>query len=82
MLATAVRILFAPYGTRGDVQPLIPLALALEARGHRIRFVAPANAVAWVRERGLACESNGVDVEAEVRAIESNRGQRRRPSAQ
>jgi vancomycin aglycone glucosyltransferase len=72
MHATAVRILFAPYGTRGDVQPLIPLALALEARGHRIRFVAPANAVAWVRERGFVCESNGVDVEAEVRALESN----------
>ena len=71
MQATAVRILFAPYGTRGDVQPLIPLALALEARGHRIRFVAPANAVPWVQARGFACESNGVDVEAEVRAIES-----------
>ena len=67
-----MRILFAPYGTRGDVQPLIPLAQALEARGHRIRFVAPANSVAWVRERGFACASNGVDVEAEVRAIESD----------
>jgi UDP:flavonoid glycosyltransferase YjiC (YdhE family) len=72
MPATPVRILFAPYGTRGDVQPLIPLALALEARGHRIRFVAPANSVASLQQHGFACESNGVDVEAEVRAIESD----------
>ena len=75
----AVRILFAPYGTRGDVQPLIPLARALAARRHQIRFVVPANAVAWVRARGFECESNGVDVEAEVRAIASSGwGMRRR----
>lgn len=67
-----MRILFAPYGTRGDVQPLIPLASALAARGHDIRFVVPANAVAWVRARGFSCESNGVDVEAEVHAIASD----------
>jgi len=73
-----VRILFAPYGTRGDVQPLIPLAMALGARGHQIRFVAPANAVQWVRARGFACESNGVDVESEVRAIESDAAAMRR----
>ena len=66
-----VRILFAPYGTRGDIQPLIPLAQALEVRGHRVRFVAPENSVRWVGALGFECISNGVDVEAEVRAIES-----------
>jgi vancomycin aglycone glucosyltransferase len=66
-----VRILFAPYGTRGDIQPLIPLAQALEVRGHRITFVAPENSVRWVATLGFDCVSNGVDVEAEVRAIES-----------
>ena len=66
-----MRILFAPYGTRGDIQPLIPLAQALEVRGHRITFVAPENSVHWVGTLGFDCVSNGVDVEAEVRAIES-----------
>lgn len=66
-----MRILFAPYGTRGDIQPLIPLAQALEVRGHRITFVAPENSVRWVGTLGFDCVSNGVDVEAEVRAIES-----------
>jgi UDP:flavonoid glycosyltransferase YjiC (YdhE family) len=62
-----VRILFAPHGTRGDIQPLIALAQALEPRGHHITFVAPQNAVRWIQARGFACESNGVDVEAQVR---------------
>ena len=67
-----MRFLFAPYGTRGDVQPLISLARTLEARGHAVRFLTPSNSVEWVRSYGFACESNGVDVEAEVRSIESD----------
>lgn len=67
-----MRILFAPHGTRGDIQPLIALARALEGRGHRIAFVAPQNAVGWIQARGFACETNGVDVEAQVRAIASS----------
>jgi vancomycin aglycone glucosyltransferase len=70
--ARTVRILFAPYGTRGDVQPLIPLAMALLTRGHEIRFVVPANSVAWVSALGFPCQSNGVDVEVEVQAIASD----------
>src|SRR2546422_6072670 len=63
-----MRILLAPHGTRGDVQPLLPLAHALAGRGHDVRFVAPANAVASIRASGFACESNGIDVEAMLRA--------------
>ena len=77
-----MRILFAPYGTRGDVQPMLALALGLTSRGHRVKFVAPSNSVAWIRAHGLECESNGVDVEAEIRAAGSDpaamRGHRRR----
>jgi UDP:flavonoid glycosyltransferase YjiC (YdhE family) len=73
-----VRILFAPHGTRGDIQPLIALAQALETRGHRIAFVVPQNAVNWVQARGFACESNGVDVEAQVRSLASSMSRMRR----
>ena len=66
-----MRILLAVYGTRGDIQPLIALAVALQARSHSVCFLVPSNSVQWVRARGFACESNGVDVEAEVRSIES-----------
>lgn len=48
-----MRILLAPYGTRGDVQPMLALALGLTSRGHRVKFVAPANFVEWIRAHGI-----------------------------
>ncbi|MGH9239399.1 MAG: glycosyltransferase [Vicinamibacterales bacterium] len=57
-------VLLAPYGSRGDVQPLIAFGKALIARGHRVRFVAPAEAVHTVTSHGLPCGSNGVDLQA------------------
>jgi vancomycin aglycone glucosyltransferase len=63
-----VRILLAPHGTRGDVQPIVALAVALRARGHVVQLVAPANFVAWVRGYGLDTESDGIDVEAQLRS--------------
>jgi vancomycin aglycone glucosyltransferase len=59
-----MRILLAPHGTRGDVQPIVALAVALRARGHTVRLVAPANFVSWVRGYGFDTESDGIDVEA------------------
>jgi len=40
-----MRVLLAPHGTRGDVQPALALAVVLRARGHDARFVAPSNAL-------------------------------------
>jgi len=59
-----MRVLLAPHGTRGDVQPMLALAHALRARGHAAAFVAPSNFVAWIRAQGFDAESNGIDVEA------------------
>ena len=59
-----MRILLAPHGTRGDVQPIVALAVALRARGHVVQLVAPANFVSWVRGYGFDTESDGIDVEA------------------
>src|SRR5262245_17526734 len=63
-----MRVLLAPHGTRGDVQPMIALALGLRDRGHDAAFLAPDNFVAWIRGFGFACEPNGVDVEAALRS--------------
>ena len=62
-----MRILLATHGTRGDVQPVLALAIALRARGHDVAFVTPANFVEWVSSYGFRCESDGVDVEAVLR---------------
>ena len=67
-----MRILLAPHGTRGDVQPLLALAVALRARGHEAVFVAPANSVAWIRAYGFPCESDGVDIEAVLRSPDAD----------
>src|SRR5215510_3122464 len=59
-----MRVLLAPHGTRGDVQPMIALAYALRDRGHAAVFSAPSNFVGWVRSHGFDADSNGIDVEA------------------
>jgi vancomycin aglycone glucosyltransferase len=59
-----MRVLLAPHGTRGDVQPLLALALGLRERGHESIFLVPDNFVAWIRGYGFSCEGNGIDVEA------------------
>jgi len=63
-----MRILLASHGTRGDVQPIVALGVALKARGHSVQLVAPANFVTWVRGFGLDAQSDGVDVEALLRS--------------
>jgi len=63
-----MRILLAPHGTRGDVQPIVALAVALRARGHDLVLTVPANFVAWVRGHGFDTESDGIDVEALLRS--------------
>ncbi len=63
-----MRILLASHGTRGDVQPIVALGVALQARGHAIQLVAPANFVTWARGYGLDAQSDGIDVEALLRS--------------
>jgi len=63
-----MRILLASHGTRGDVQPIVALGVALRERGHVVQLVAPANFVTWIRGYGLDAQSDGVDVEALLRS--------------
>jgi vancomycin aglycone glucosyltransferase len=63
-----MRILLVSHGTRGDVQPIVALGVALKARGHLVQLVAPSNFVTWVRGHGLDMQSDGIDVEALLRS--------------
>ena len=63
-----MRVLLAPHGTRGDIQPMLALAVALRARGHIVRFSIPRGFLAWVGACGFEAVSNGVDIEAEMRS--------------
>ncbi|MCW5979894.1 MAG: glycosyltransferase family 1 protein [Bryobacteraceae bacterium] len=48
-----MRVLLAPIGTRGDVQPLVALGLALRERGHDVVLGAPANFDSFAASFGL-----------------------------
>jgi vancomycin aglycone glucosyltransferase len=62
-----VKIVLAPIGTRGDVQPLIAVGVALRARGHAVVVCAPENYGAWVGGLGLEFRRGGGDFDRLLR---------------
>jgi UDP:flavonoid glycosyltransferase YjiC (YdhE family) len=63
-----MRVLLAPHGTRGDIQPMLALAVALRARGHSAWFAVPEGFLAWIHACGFDAVANGVDIAAEMQA--------------
>jgi len=47
-----MKIALCTYGSRGDVQPLLALALALRDAGHQALLVGPPDFAAWAESRG------------------------------
>lgn len=56
-----VRIVLASYGTRGDIEPCIAIARALQSRGHDVRVAVPRNLVGFAEEAGIAAVAYGPD---------------------
>lgn len=67
-----MRILIAAFGSRGDVQPMLALALGLRDAGHVVTFAAPPNFAAWIRSFDLRFEPVGSDVEKAIEEIGLN----------
>jgi vancomycin aglycone glucosyltransferase len=61
------RVVLAPIGSRGDVQPMLALGCGLAARGHDVTMAAPANFEPWIRAHHLAFAPVGADMEADLR---------------
>ena len=55
----SVRILLSTIGTRGDVQPLVALALELQARGHGVQLCVPPDFERWITDLGLPVTTIG-----------------------
>jgi UDP:flavonoid glycosyltransferase YjiC (YdhE family) len=70
-----MRIVLAPQGSRGDVQPLLALGQALAARGADVAVVAPPEARPDAETRGLEFHATGPGLraflEANARAVHS-----------
>jgi vancomycin aglycone glucosyltransferase len=57
-----VRVLLSTIGSRGDVQPLVALALQLRARGADAHFCVPPDFRAWIEGLGFAVTPVGPEV--------------------
>jgi vancomycin aglycone glucosyltransferase len=52
----------ATYGSRGDVQPIVALALGLAARGHTVSLAGPPEWRSWARSLGCPYTALGRDL--------------------
>jgi vancomycin aglycone glucosyltransferase len=57
-----MRVLISSIGTRGDVQPVIALALEFRKRGHEVRVCVAPNFKEWVESFGLTFLPIGPDL--------------------
>jgi sterol 3beta-glucosyltransferase len=58
-----MKITILTYGSRGDVQPFLPLSLGLTAKGHSVKLAAPFRFKQLVEEHGIQFVSLAGDPE-------------------
>lgn len=58
-----MNITILTFGSRGDVQPFLPLSLGLISRGHKVTLAAPARFKSLVEEHGITFYSLAGDPE-------------------
>jgi UDP:flavonoid glycosyltransferase YjiC (YdhE family) len=59
-----MKIVLATFGSRGDVQPMLALSLALKSKGHNVLLAAPPEKSDWARQLGCPFHPLGSDVTA------------------
>lgn len=57
-----MKALISSIGTRGDVQPILALAIELKALGHEARLCVAPNFNPWVQSFGIECVPIGPDL--------------------
>ena len=65
-----MRIFLATCGSRGDVQPMLALCLALQSAGHDVMLAGPPEKEAWAEKLGCPYTRLGKDVTAFVDNLE------------
>lgn len=66
------RFILAPFGSRGDVDPLIALGLELQARGNSVLLLAPANFERDAQLSGLEFSASAPDFSRHFDGSQSN----------
>ncbi|WP_437684262.1 glycosyltransferase [Sorangium sp. So ce131] len=55
-----MRVLLTGVGTRGDVQPVVALAVEMRRRGHDVRLCVPPNFIDWAGGMGFKATPIGI----------------------
>jgi vancomycin aglycone glucosyltransferase len=63
-----VRVLLSTIGSRGDVQPLVALAVQLKALGQEVRLCVPPDFRDWIESLGMPVTPIGPEVRSTGRA--------------
>ncbi|MCC7009556.1 MAG: glycosyltransferase family 1 protein [Acidobacteria bacterium] len=69
-----MRVLLSTIGSRGDVQPLVALALTLRVRGHQVRVCVPPDFREWIEGFGLDVRPIGPRLPTAMAAAEAPAG--------
>jgi sterol 3beta-glucosyltransferase len=54
-----MKIVLVTFGSRGDVQPMLALALAIQREGHDVLLAGPPERAEWAGEYGCPYQSLG-----------------------
>jgi sterol 3beta-glucosyltransferase len=65
------RVLFCCIGSRGDVQPLVALALGMAKRGYEVAFWTVRPMDAFVEKHGLRCFVHELNVDDMMRRVQT-----------
>ena len=66
-----MKIVLATFGSRGDVQPMLALSLALKSKGHEVLLAAPPEKAPWAKQLGCPFLPLGSDVTAFIDDMEN-----------
>ena len=59
-----MKLLLLAFGSRGDVQPVLPLCAGLRDAGYDVQIAAGSNFKSWVESQGVEFVDIGIDMHA------------------
>ena len=59
-----MKLLLLAFGSRGDVQPLLPLSAGLLDAGYEVQIGAGTNFKSWIESKGIGFVDAGIDIQA------------------
>ena len=71
LILVSMKIVLCTFGSRGDVQPMIALTLALQSAGHDVLLAGPPEKASWISALGCKFQPLGKDVTSFIDSMEN-----------